>query len=392
MKRLVLAVLFVLVMSSLALAMNVDSRLVEVMKSGKGLIPVIVEMNPGAKHADVTALGGKLKDSWTVINGFSADLPVAAIEALQKNPNVRAVSYDGTLVGCMDVAAPTITADQNWVQGYDGDGVTVAIVDSGIYPHQDLATRIVGFKDFINARTSAYDDNGHGTHLAGVVAGNGATYKGIAPHAKLIGVKVLDATHTGTFSTIISGINWVVNNKATYGIKVLVLALSGTVTQSSSTDPVCAAVRSAWNAGLVVCVAAGNAGPNAITIGTPGNEPLILTVGSTWDRNVVNPAGNTIASFSSRGPTPIDGWTKPNCVAPGSYIISLKNAATGYVSMSGTSMSAAMVAGIAAQFFELYPTASPATVKTRIIGSGISLGEPSNTQGSGLVDAYYALH
>lgn len=389
MRKLVLALILVFAISSFAFAASVDNKLVDVMKSAKGLIPVIVEMNPGAKHVDVNALGGKDKDHWTVINGFSADLPVAAINALAKNPNVKAISYDSIVKVDLNIASQVVESNALWSEGYDGDGVTVAVVDTGIYPHTDLSGRIIGFKDFVNGRTSAYDDHGHGTHCAGIIAGAGATYKGMAPHAKLVGVKVLNSAGSGSNSTIINGINWVVSNKSTYGIKVLSMSLGGTVTQSSNYDPTCSAVRAAWNAGIVVCIAAGNSGPSASTIGTPGNEPLIITVGAADDKNTVSISDDIVASFSSRGPTPVDGWTKPDLLAPGVNIISLKNATTGYVSMSGTSMATPLVAGICAQYLEAYPTASPATVKSNLKGSCDSLGYTANTQGSGLAKSEY---
>ena len=392
MRKLLFALILVLVVSSFAFAANVDNKLVDVMKEAKGLIPVIVEMNPGAKHADVAALGGKVKDSWTVINGFSADLPVSAINALAKNPNVKAVSYDSIITVNLNVAVPTVLSNQLQAAGYDGDGVTIAIVDTGIYPHQDFGTRIIAFKDYVNSRTAAYDDNGHGTHCAGIAAGAGATYKGAAPHAKLVGVKVLNSAGSGTTSAIINGINWCVTNKAAYNIKVLSMSLGGTITQSSTTDPMCGAVRNAWNAGIVVCVAAGNAGPGASTISTPGNEPLVITVGASDDGGTTSRTGDIVASFSSRGPTSYDGWTKPDLLAPGVNITSCDNAATGYVTMSGTSMATPLVAGICAQYLEAYPSATPAQVKAALKGSCTSLGYAANTQGSGLVDAYNAVY
>lgn len=380
MRKLVLALILVLAVSGLVSAASVDSKLVDVLKSAKGLIPVIVEMNPGAKHADVSALGGKLKDSWTVINGFSADLPAAAIQALAQNPNVKSISYDTVVNAYMNTAAPAVHADDLWAEGYDGDGVTIAILDTGIYPHADLGARIVGFKDFINSRTAPYDDNGHGTHIAGIAAGAGTTYRGIAPHAKLVGVKVLNSAGSGSIAVIINGINWIVSNKSVYGIKVLSISMGAQVTQSSTTDPLCAAVRSAWNAGIVVCVAAGSS-----TIGTPGNEPLVITVNACDDNGV-------LASFAAKGPTPIDGWMKPDCMAPGVSITSLKNASTGYVTMSGSSMSTPIVAGIAAQYLEAYPTRTPGQFKIDLKAACVNKGYPETSQGAGMVDAYYTVH
>lgn len=367
MRKLVLALVLVLAISSLAFAAHVDQQLNAMMKDAKGLIPVIVEMNPGAKHLDVASLGGKKGYSWEVINGFSAELPAAAIQALAKNPNVYAISYDQEVTIDLTTAIPTVNSDDLWAMGYTGQGVTIAIVDTGIYPHQDFQNRIIGFKDYINGRTSAYDDNGHGTHCAGIAAGKGTTYKGAAYDAYLVGVKVLNSAGSGSFSTIINGINWCVSNKNTYGIKVLSMSLGGTATQSSTTDPVCAAVRNAWNSGIVVCVAAGNAGPYSGSISTPGIEPVVITVGASDDKGTTYISDDTVASFSSRGPTYPDGWNKPELLAPGVNITACDNAYTGYVTMSGTSMATPLVAGICAQLLELYPSWTPNQIKSYLM-------------------------
>lgn len=390
MRKMLIALLLVLAVSFVAFAAaDVDPAL----KGKTGMVSVIVQMNPGAKHVDVAQMGGKLGYTYKVINGFSAQLPAAAIDALAKNPNVFSISLDKVVSINLNVAAPTVNSDDLWAEGYDGTGVTVAVVDTGIYPHQDLGNRIIGFKDFVGTKTSPYDDHGHGTHCAGIIGANGATYKGAAPACNFVGVKVLNKQGSGTWSGIISGIDWVVQNKATYNIKVISMSLGGTVTQSSTTDPVCGAVRNAWNAGITVCIAAGNSGPSASTIGTPGNEPMIICVAAADDKNTTSITDDGIASFSSRGPTPIDGWAKPDIAAPGVYIISLDNAATGYVSMSGTSMATPMVAGICAQYYEANPSASPNTVKNAVTTSGRVLAGYNNyAQGSGLIDAYLVVH
>ena len=389
-KTIFVALLMVLALSFSAFAVaDVDPAL----KGKSGLVPVIVQMVPGAKHADVNAMGGKVTRTYTVINGFAANLPAAAINALAKNPNIFSISLDKEIQVNLNIAVPTVNSDDLWAEGYDGSGVTVAVIDTGIYPHQDLGNRIVAFKDFVNNKTAAYDDNGHGTHCAGIVAGAGTTYRGAAPAAKLVGIKVLNRRGSGYNSAIIDGINWAVQNKATYGISVISMSLGGTVTQSSKTDPVCAAVRNAWNAGLVVVIAAGNEGPSASTIGTPGNEPMIITVAASNDNGTTSISDDSIASFSSRGPSSIDGWAKPDLAAPGYSIASLKNATTGYVGMSGTSMATPLVAGICAQYLEAHPGASPNTVKADLKGSCRLLsGFGQYDQGAGLVDAYYAVH
>lgn len=399
MRKLVLALVLVLAISGLAMAAHVDPMLLDMMKgpkdvslNGQELIPVIVQMNAGAKSDDANIMVGKMGSELEIINGFSAQLPAAAIEALSKNPNVYAISYDKPVKVDLNVAAKAVFCDELWAEGYTGAGVTIAVVDTGIYPHRDFGTRIRAFKDFVNGRTSAYDDNGHGTHCAGIAAGAGTTYRGAAPDAKLVGVKVLDAQGNGSYSNIINGINWVVSNRSTYGIKVMSMSLGGPISESSKTDPMCAAVRNAWNAGIVVCVAAGNEGPSSYTIGTPGNEPLIITVGASDDRSTIAYSDDIVASFSSRGPTSIDGWTKPDVLAPGTNIASCDNSYSSYVQMSGTSMATPLVAGIVAQMLEAMPSWSPATVKTNLKGSCISLGYTANVQGSGQVDAYYAVH
>lgn len=393
MRKMLLALIFVLVVSSFAFAANIDPALKNAVQDAKGLIPVIVQMNPGAKHLNADTMGGKHGHSYSVINGFSAELPAAAIQALAKNPNVYAITLDKEIQVNLNVAVPTVNSDDLWNEGYTGQGVTIAIVDTGIYPHQDFQNRIIGFKDFVNNKTVAYDDNGHGTHCAGIAAGNGATYDGPSRDANLVGVKVLNRQGSGTWSTVIAGIDWCVTNKNTYSIDIVSMSLGGTVTESSKTDPVCAAVRNAWNAGLVVVVAAGNEGPYANTIGTPGNEPLIITVAASADNNTVAITDDYIASFSSRGPTAIDGWAKPDIAAPGSSITACANKSTGYVTMSGTSMATPLVAGIIGQYLEANPGATPNTVKTAVKGSGRLLsGYNSYAQGSGLIDAYAVVH
>lgn len=388
MRKMMIALVMVLVLSCTVFAGHVDPAL----KGAKGLVPVIVQMNPGAKNVDVAGFGGQMGDKLDIINGFSASLPAQAIEALAKNPNVYAISLDREVTIDLNVAVNNVFVNETWPEGYDGDGVTIAVVDTGIYPHQDFQSRIIGWKDYVNNRTYKYDDNGHGTHCAGIAAGNGATYDGPARNAKLVGVKVLNAQGSGSLTAIINGINWCVSNKSAYNIKVISLSLGATITQSSVTDPLCVAVRNAWNAGIVVVVAAGNSGPSSYTIGTPGNEPKVITVGAMDDRGTNDYSDNIIANFSSRGPTSINGWVKPDVTAPGVNITACDNAASGYVTMSGTSMATPLVAGIVAQMLEAHPTWSPDTVKTNLKGSCIDFGYTDNTEGAGQVDSYYAIH
>ncbi len=298
----------------------------------KQLIPIIVQTQQGLKEKHKTLIvnsGGKIKYDLSMIEGFSADLSASAIEELSKDDDVVGIFYDAEVHTCLDTATASINAPAAWAAGFTGRGVTVAVVDTGIYPHPDLTqpdNRIVAFKDFINKKTSPYDDHGHGTHVGGIIAGNGGMsggqYKGVAPEANLVGVKVLNSAGNGRSSDVIAGIQWVVQNKNAYNIKVMNLSLGAPDTESYTTDPLSQAAEAAWNAGLVVAAAAGNSGSVPGTINTPGINPYIITVGAVDDRGTVETGDDVITGFSSKGPT-IDGLSKPDLVAPGVSITSL---------------------------------------------------------------------
>ncbi len=211
-------------------------------------------------------------------------------------------------------------------QQFTGRGVGIAIIDTGIYPHPDFNfphSRIVAFQDFVNGSTLAYDDNGHGTHTAGDAAGNGflseGLYRGAAPEANLVGVKVLDKSGNGTTSNILKGINWAVENKKQYNIRVINLSLGSSQRWAHRRqDPIQQAVEKAVDAGIVVVVSAGNEGPYPGTISAPGDNPRVITVGALDDRNTPDPSDDRIPAFSSRGKS---DTLKPDLVAPGEGII-----------------------------------------------------------------------
>jgi len=212
-------------------------------------------------------------------------------------------------------------------QKYTGRGVTIAVVDTGIYPHPDFNVpnnRILAFKDFVNGRTIPYDDNGHGTHVAGDAAGNGfmsnGLYRGPAPDANLVGVKVLNQNGGGRTSDILKGINWVVENRERYNIRVMNLSLGNHATSDPENDPIFKAVERAVEVGITVVTAAGNEGPDKNSISSPGDNPLVITVGAVDDNNTPDPSDDRIPDFSSRGPTLV-GVPKPDLVAPGEAII-----------------------------------------------------------------------
>jgi subtilisin family serine protease len=212
-------------------------------------------------------------------------------------------------------------------QKYQGEGVTIAVVDTGIYPHPDFSyprNRLVAFVDFVEGRTVPYDDNGHGTHVAGDAAGSGAQsgglHRGTAPRASLVGVKVLNAQGSGRTSDILKGLEWCIQNRDRYNIRVINMSLGHPAQKKFEEDPIDQAVKKAWEAGIVVVAAAGNDGPARRTIKAPGDSPYALTVGAADDNNTPDPSDDRIADFSSRGPTPA-GLKKPDLVAPGEAIM-----------------------------------------------------------------------
>ena len=397
----VMLVLVVMVFSGVVSAAKVDPGVAEAMKTSNGLINVIVSFNKGAS-VELKNMGGVVKyDNLWIINGKAASLPAAAINALAKNPNVKAIYLDREMKAALDLAKGAANYAPAWTDGYTGGGVTIAILDTGISQHPDFLGRLVAFKDFINGKTDFYDDNGHGTHCAGDAAGNGAMsaglYKGPAYEANIVGVKVLNRSGAGSWSTIISGIQWCIDNKTAYGIDIISMSLGGTANQSYIDDPVCQAVEQAWRAGIIVCAAAGNEGPSYGTIDTPGLDPLIITVGATYDKQTADRSDDYVVSFSSRGPT-YDGLTKPDVVAPGTYIMSTKNAGRNntykeyYQEMSGTSMATPICAGVCALILDAFPTMTPDQVKNKLMSTAINLGVEANIQGAGLIDAYAAAH
>ncbi|MCL5676585.1 MAG: S8 family peptidase [Firmicutes bacterium] len=301
----------------------------------------------------------------------------------------------------LDVAVPS-TDDLKTASRYTGKGVTIAIIDTGIYPHPDLNGRITAFQDFVHRRTSPYDDNGHGTHVAGCAAGSGkessGRFKSPAPAAQVIGVKVLNKMGSGTMSSMLAGINWVIQNQARYSIRIMSMSLGAPAQSECAGDPLCQAVSKAWNAGIVTVVAAGNDGPQPRTISTPGINPQVITVGAMDDRGTVDRSDDVLASFSSRGPTP-DGIHKPDILSPGVGITSLRSpgsyldkqdsgARTGrwYFTLSGTSMATPIIAGICAQLLEAQPELSPDEVKARLQATAEDRHLQADAQGAGYVN------
>lgn len=349
----------------------------------------------------------RIKRELPLINSFATKVTAGQMEKLLQNNLVKKIWYDREVKAVLDVASPTVQSPPLWERGITGRGVVVAVLDTGIYAHPDLEGRIVGFKDLVKNKTNPYDDNGHGTHVAGDIGSDGNQsgnlYRGPAPEAGLVGVKVLDKNGAGTLSTVIEGIQWCIDNKDALGIRVLSMSLGSTATESYADDPACQAVEKAWTNGIVVCVAAGNEGPQPKTISSPGIDPLVITVGAADDMDTLTSDDDQAAVFSSRGPT-IDGLIKPDVLAPGVNIISLRSPGSTldkankksrignwYIPLSGTSMATPLCAGVAAQMLQRDGSLTPDQVKKKLMENANTLGSlDPNIQGAGVIDAVKA--
>src|SRR4029079_997311 len=303
-----------------------------------GFSKVIVILKPGWNvDYDIKLVGGKLGRNLGLINGKVAELPNGQLKQLADNPLVERIIYDRPTGGEMNRVAVTVVARAFQKDyGYTGAGVGVAVLDSGVTSwHQDLTylgtsslvktmngQRGAAFVDFVNGRATPYDDNGHGTHVAGIIAGNGydslGVRAGIAPDAHLVSLKVLDQQGRGGISNVIAALEWAIKNKAAYNIRVINLSVGASVTESYKTDPLTLAAKRAVDAGIVVVTAAGNRGKNSLGqlqyggILAPGNAPWVLTVGASNHEGTVNRIDDTMAGFSSRGPSAVDFGAKPD--------------------------------------------------------------------------------
>ncbi len=332
-----------------------------------------------------------------VFRGYSGTLKAQFVDELAGRLEVVKIHHDRPARAFLDVSRKVVQADLAQARGYTGAGVGVAILDSGIASlHPDFSGRIMACLGF-TAKTRVpvcEDDYGHGTHVAGIIAGRGAVYKGVAPDARLVIVKVLSAAGVGLTSDIVAGMDWVGINKNAYDPRIRVVSMSvGTSPNcdwSDGTAPVSLAADSLMANGVATVIAAGNGGPDPCSIASPGDSKDAITVGATDDRDSVGIGDDAIAEYSSRGPTE-DGRIKPEVVAPGTNIKSTWLGGT-YAAMSGTSMATPHVSGIVALLLQKEPTLTPAQVKARLTGTAITVpsdsgATPNNAFGYGLVTA-----
>ena len=321
-----------------------------------------------------------------MMSAYVAEVPMRALPALAAMGYIRHIEDDAPVKITMDIARHTVAADIETPQGLSGKGVTIAIIDTGAFPHEDFMTpdnRIIHFFDLVNGKTEPYDDNGHGTFCLGCAGGNGAAssgkYRGVAYAADFIVIKAMDADGGGRISDILRAMQWVSDNRSTYNIKVLSMSLGiEPFLINPFRDTLADAASSLWNNGIVVCAAAGNSGPREGTINSPGTSASIITVGAVDDRTEIH----KIARFSS---CDRQGGHKPDVLAPGVNIRSTATNTGGYTTMSGTSMATPIVAGCTALLLEKEPLLSPDEVKRRLLDHAVSIDEPEYVQGRGIV-------
>ncbi|HEX2446418.1 MAG TPA: S8 family peptidase [Vicinamibacterales bacterium] len=406
---------------------KLDRALARRAKEGRNRdIRVIIELVDASDGGDtVKNVRGRAGRRLHAFNGRVAYVSEKMLEKLADHPLVKSVHVDRPTQGELNRTAVSIGA--RYVQtdmGYTGAGVGVAVLDSGITSwHDDLTNngsgqRVVKFVDFVNNRAMAYDDNGHGTHVAGIIAGNGydsyGAHAGMAPRAHLVGLKVLDENGGGYISDVIAALDWVIANKSAYNIRVANLSVGAAVTTSYNNDPLTLAAKRAVEAGVVVVTAAGNLGKNPYGriqyggITAPGNAPWVLTVGASSHEGTTSRSDDEMGMYSSRGPTAVDFSAKPDVVAPGTGTVSLADPTSKfyvtkalslvsgsrllgykpYLALTGTSMASPVVAGTVALMLQANPSLTPNAVKAILqYTSQPLLGVNYLTQGAGSVNA-----
>ncbi|HWT88945.1 MAG TPA: S8 family peptidase [Candidatus Angelobacter sp.] len=462
--RIALLTLITLLAAGLSFADGKKHKLSKDLDALKGghdgaTVDVIIQFKQtptAAHHQRVQKKGGILKTKLDVIKGAHYSVPVQSLQDLADDPDIAYISpnrpISSTSTSTLDYTPESVNAQVAWQQWrLDGTGVGVAVIDSGVTAVGDLywwnptnqtyGSRVVYSQSFVPGTIDTSDQYGHGTHVAGIIGSEGwfstggsftHTFKGIAPNTNIINLRVLDQNGAGTDSSVIAAIQAAISLKSTYNIRVINLSFGRQVYESYTVDPLCQAAEAAWNAGIVVVAAAGNQGRNDSvgtegygTIAAPGNDPYVITVGAMKTANTSTRNDDTIASYSSKGPTAYDFVVKPDIVAPGNQVVSTlapnasllgaptdvylseysaststslnsggnarnnrKNStsslttntiSTSYMRLSGTSMATPVASGAAVLLLQENPNLTPDQVKARLMKTASKTFPASST-------------
>jgi serine protease AprX len=379
---------------------------------------IVTATGPLSPAAAVLGVGGSLLAQFHLIDGVEAVIPAAVEPVLAALPGITvtrdvSVSVQGTPESTGPHTPSGAFLGQTGATrlaaaGDTGRGVTVAILDTGIDNLPDFSGRLIGGVDLTGGNNPFQDSYGHGTFVAGLIAGNGASsggqYSGEAPGANLVSIKVAGANGTTDLASLILGLQWAVDHQNSYGIKILNMSLGFQSAVSTIINPLDQAVQAAWGSGIAVVVSAGNAGPFNGTILSPGDDPLVITVGALDDMAGSSLSADEMCDFSSAGPTLADGFAKPDLVTSGRSVVSLAapgstiydqypsgRVGSANFAGSGTSFSSAITSGAAALVVADNPGLTPNELKARLLGT-TSPGPVGNpfVDGHGALDAYAA--
>jgi serine protease AprX len=376
------------------------------------LLKVIVQKSDNTNEAEelVERLGGVITKDLHMINAFAAELLASEVLDLSKSASVQWVSLDAPMVSSgkpttepeeplpQTYFLDTLNVRAAWDLGYQGEGITVAVIDSGINTDRDFTvipgrphTRILAQVSLASGSTS--DEYGHGTHVAGIVGGHGGAseglYSGIAPKVNLINLRVSDDFGMAYESDTVEAMQWAFDNKELFNIRVVNLSINSTAEMSYHESPLNAAAEILWFNGIVVVASSGNKGPAGgynTANAAPANDPFILTVGASDEHDTFDRSDDTVAPYTAHGTT-MEGHVKPDIIAPGQDIISVlayssdwyndypERAVLGqeYFRISGTSMAAPMVTGAVALLLQAEPNLTPDQVKYRLMNTGTEL-------------------
>lgn len=381
-------------------------------EKSENLVQVIIQSDELEKKLESLEGIGRIKYKLPMIHSYVVEINKENLKNIENIDEMWKVEIDTHITAQMNRARDMINSKWAHDSNIYGEGIGVAVVDTGVSLHPDIiegGNRVIGFQDFINGRSNPYDDNGHGTHIMGIIGGNGYSsnglYTGIAPKCNIIGVKVLNHKGNGNISDVLAGLQWIIDNRKKYNIRIVNISVGTSNTDKADEDSLLIkGVNAVWDSGIVVVVAAGNNGPEPMSISTPGISRKVITVGAYDDDIQVQLSGSKGKDYSGRGPTNAC-IKKPDIVAPGSNIVSCnatKNirmnysptifgtrrsqGSNMYVTKSGTSMATPIVSGAIALLISAEPEISNKDVKIRLKKCGKDLGYPWSKQGWGLLN------